>query len=352
MKGYLSAELIQRYLSGCLSKIPGLVFFLSIAVLILSAFFLQGVPFKFILFFLMGLNVGLVLFWGISEQLNKIKNESLVKVEKPHSAQELENLKKQLMEQERIASLGLLLAGIAHEIKNPLNFINNFSDMNIQLLEELKKEIQEKSQQDDLDSIIEDIKQNNSKIYEHGKRAENTVRTMLMQARQQEVGKEPTDINQLLEEYMNLAYHGLRSQDNSFNLSIKKNLDPSMGKIMVSPQSIGQVFLNIINNGCYAIHDKKVKNKENSYVPTIELTTRIDSDKKNAIIIIRDNGNGLPEEIKNNLFKPFHTTKPAGIGTGLGLYISHDIVMNQHHGSIMVNSESGQFTEFTICLPI
>ncbi len=293
----------------------------------------------------------MLVLWGVTANFNKNQTSEKI-IEKPHSLKEVEHLKKQLMEQERIASLGLLLAGIAHEIKNPLNFINNFSDMNIQLLEELKKEIHDKAQEDYLNSIIDDIKQNNSKIHEHGKRAENTVRTMLMQARQQEVGKEPTDINQLLEEYMNLAYHGMRSQDNSFNLSIKKNLEPTVGKIMASPQSIGQVFLNIINNGCYAIHDKKMKNKDNGYVPTMELTTKIDADKKQIIIIIRDNGNGLPEEIKNNLFKPFHTTKPAGIGTGLGLYISHDIIMNQHHGNITVDSQPGEFTEFTICLPI
>ncbi len=274
--------------------------------------------------------------------------------------QEIETLKKKLMEQERIASLGLLLAGIAHEIKNPLNFINNFSEINVQLLEDLKKEIQDKYPQDEnkeaianWNEIIDDIEQNNIKIHEHGKRAENTVKTMLMQARQQEVAKEPTDINQLLEEYMNLAYHGIRSQDVSFNLSIKKNLDSSVGKIMVSPQSLGQVFLNIINNGCYALHDKKNKNKENNgYQPTMELTTKNDPDKKQVVIKIRDNGNGLSEEIKQNLFKPFHTTKPLGIGTGLGLYISHDIIINQHHGSITVNSQPGEFTEFTIILPI
>jgi two-component system NtrC family sensor kinase len=351
VEGHLSIKIIQKYLTGHLLMIPGLVMLFSFVGLILSAIFLGQVQFKFILYFLMGLNTGMLILWACLSSFSKVE-EAKDKPDPPHSLQEVENLKKQLMEQERIASLGLLLAGIAHEIKNPLNFINNFSDMNIQLLEELKKEIHDKSQEDYLNEIIEDIKQNNAKIHEHGKRAENTVKTMLMQARQQEVGKEPTDINQLLEEYMNLAYHGIRSQDNSFNLSIKKKLDPSIGKIMASPQSIGQVFLNIINNGCYAIHDKKIKNKENGYTPTMELSTMNDPEKKQVIIKIRDNGNGLPEEIKNNLFKPFHTTKPAGIGTGLGLYISHDIVMNQHHGKITVNSESGEFTEFTICLPI
>ena len=305
---------------------------------------------------MIGLNVGMLILWVILANFFKGAGKDDARIQKaddkPHSIQEVEILKKQLMEQERIASLGLLLAGIAHEIKNPLNFINNFSDMNIQLLEELKKEIHDKSTEENINDIIEDIKQNNTKIHEHGKRAENTVKTMLMQARQQEVGKEPTDINQLLEEYMNLAYHGIRSQDNSFNLSIKKNLDPRVGKVMASPQSIGQVFLNIINNGCYAIHDKKNKNKEIAYIPTMELTTQIDLNKKQVIIKIKDNGNGLPEEIKKNLFKPFHTTKPAGIGTGLGLYISHDIVMNQHHGSIVVDSQPGEFTEFTIYLPV
>lgn len=356
VKGHLFSQTIQQYLSGHLIKIPGIFMLLSFLALVLSATLIEPNHFKYILYFLIGLNVGMAILWVILANFfkdPKIEDQMTSKMgDKPHSAQEVENLKKQLMEQERIASLGLLLAGIAHEIKNPLNFINNFSDMNIQLLEELKSEIHDKTSEDNLNDLIEDIKQNNTKIHEHGKRAENTVKTMLMQARQQEVGKEPTDINQLLEEYMNLAYHGIRSQDTSFNLSIKKNLDPSVGKVMASPQSIGQVFLNIINNGCYAIHDKKNKNKENGYVPTMELTTQIDPNKKQVIIKIKDNGNGLPEEIKKNLFKPFHTTKPAGIGTGLGLYISNDIVMNQHHGSIVVDSQPGEFTEFTICLPV
>lgn len=356
MKGRLFGQTMQQYLSGHLIKIPGVFMLLSFFVLVLSATLIEPNHFKFILYFLIGLNVGMLILWAVLANFFKDirKDDTTAKKidDKAHSIQEVENLKKQLMEQERIASLGLLLAGIAHEIKNPLNFINNFSDMNIQLLEELKKEIHDKSTEENINDIIEDIKQNNTKIHEHGKRAENTVKTMLMQARQQEVGKELTDINQLLEEYMNLAYHGIRSQDNSFNLSIKKNLDPNVGKIMASPQSMGQVFLNIINNGCYAIHDKKNKNKENGYVPTMELTTQIDPNKKQVIIKIKDNGNGLPEEIKKNLFKPFHTTKPAGIGTGLGLYISHDIVMNQHHGSIIVDSQSGEFTEFTIYLPV
>lgn len=356
MKGRLFGQTMQQYLSGHLIKIPGVFMLLSFFVLVLSATLIEPNHFKFILYFLIGLNVGMLILWAVLANFFKDirKDDTPAKKidDKAHSIQEVENLKKQLMEQERIASLGLLLAGIAHEIKNPLNFINNFSDMNIQLLEELKKEIHDKSTEENINDIIEDIKQNSTKIHEHGKRAENTVKTMLMQARQQEVGKELTDINQLLEEYMNLAYHGIRSQDNSFNLSIKKNLDPNVGKIMASPQSMGQVFLNIINNGCYAIHDKKNKNKENGYVPTMELTTQIDPNKKQVIIKIKDNGNGLPEEIKKNLFKPFHTTKPAGIGTGLGLYISHDIVMNQHHGSIIVDSQSGEFTEFTIYLPV
>ena len=333
--------------AGRFISIPGLVMVLSVIGLLLASVFIGLAQFKLLIYFLMGLNVGMLLWWAFQ---NKVKNNE--KEVKPQSITEIESLKKQLMEQERIASLGLLLAGIAHEIKNPLNFINNFSEMNIQLLEDLKKEIHDKAQEEYLNEIIEDVKVNNIKIHEHGKRAENTVRTMLMQARQQEVGKELTDINQLLEEYMNLAYHGIRSQDNSFNLSIKKNLDSSLGEIMASPQSIGQVFLNIINNGCYAIHDKKMKNKENGYAPTMELTTQSDLEKKQVIVKIRDNGDGLPEEIKNNLFKPFHTTKPAGVGTGLGLYISHDIIMNQHHGKITVESQPGQFTEFVIYLPV
>lgn len=347
MEGSFSVKGCLKYVADRLFWLPCCVLVFSIAGLFLAALLLETPQFKLILYFLIGLNAGLFLYYLIMNFVTSKEKKSL-----PHTAQEVETLKKQLMEQERIASLGLLLAGIAHEIKNPLNFVNNFSEMNVQLLDELKTEIQKKTKEGDWIDIIDDIKQNNTKIHEHGKRAENTVKTMLMQARQQEVGKEPTDINQLLEEYMNLAYHGMRSQDTSFNLSIKKIFDPTVGKIMVSPQSMGQVFLNIINNGCYAIHDKKLKNKDNGFMPTMEISTKKDLEKKEVIIKIKDNGDGLPEEIKKNIFKPFFTTKPAGVGTGLGLYISHDIVLNQHHGKIVVNTQPGEFTEFTIYLPV
>ena len=268
--------------------------------------------------------------------------------------QNLKDTQAQLILQEKLASVGMLAAGIAHEIKNPLNFINNFADMTVELLDELKDEIEKPMQNADeetkqaVNSTIEDIVVNCRKINEHGKRAESIIKNMLIQARSSEVEKSPLDVNALLEEYLNLSYHGMRAQNNKTNVKIVKNLDSTIKPITVDQQSIGRVFLNIINNALYAANDKADK-LDSSFMPTISITT--EQDEQYIIIKIKDNGNGIPENIKQKIFEPFFTTKPAGQGTGLGLPICYDIVVKEHLGALDVNSAPGEFTEFLIKLP-
>lgn len=277
------------------------------------------------------------------------KNEELEQVE-----QNLKEVQHQLMIQEKMASVGLLAAGIAHEIKNPLNFINNFSDMTVELMDELKEELVKplESVNDEtkqvVNSIIEDIVTNCKKINEHGKRAESIIKNMLIQARTSEVEKSLIDINSLLEEYLNLSYHGMRAQNNQLNIKIEKNLDKTIQPIMADQQSIGRVFLNIINNGLYAANEKS-KEKNGDFMPTITILTS--QDENNVIIKIKDNGNGIPESIRAKIFEPFFTTKPAGQGTGLGLPICYDIVVTEHSGKLEIESTPGEFTEFIITLP-
>ncbi|MBS0286055.1 MAG: hypothetical protein JSR17_02080 [Proteobacteria bacterium] len=268
--------------------------------------------------------------------------------------QNLKDVQQQLVIQEKLASVGMLAAGIAHEIKNPLNFINNFADMTVELLDELKAEIDKPLQTTDeetkqaVNSIIEDIVVNCKKINEHGKRAESIIKNMLIQARSSEVEKAPLDVNALLEEYLNLSYHGMRAQNNKVNVKIEKFLDKTIKPLTVDQQSIGRVFLNIINNGLYAANEK-AQTADPSFMPTISIAS--EQDETFVTIKIKDNGNGIPESIRQKIFEPFFTTKPAGQGTGLGLPICYDIVVKEHQGKLEVNSVSGQFTEFIIKLP-
>jgi signal transduction histidine kinase len=258
------------------------------------------------------------------------------------------------MIQEKLASVGMLTAGIAHEIKNPLNFINNFADMTVELLDELKEELEKplenapEETKQAVNSTIDDIVINCKKINEHGKRAESIIKNMLIQARTSDVEKAPLDINALLEEYLNLAYHGMRAQHNKLNVKIDKNIDKSILPVMVDQQSIGRVFLNIINNGLYAANDKAEK-INGDFMPTITITS--EQDENNVTVKIKDNGNGIPEHIRAKIFEPFFTTKPAGQGTGLGLSICYDIVVSEHGGSLDVVSSPGEYTEFIIKLP-
>ncbi|MBS1757673.1 MAG: GHKL domain-containing protein [Bacteroidetes bacterium] len=262
----------------------------------------------------------------------------------------LDNLKatqSQLIQSEKMASLGELTAGIAHEIQNPLNFVNNFSEVSNELIDEMKEEL-EKGNYDDAKEIADDVKQNLEKINHHGKRADAIVKGMLQHSRSSSGQKKMTDINALCDEYLRLSYHGLRAKDKSFNAKFEMDFDDSLPKINVVPQDIGRVILNLINNAFYAVNERK-KINESGYEPTIWVSTKRVNDK--IEISVKDNGTGIPEKIKDKIFQPFFTTKPTGSGTGLGLSLSYDIV-KAHGGEIKVESKENEGTEFKIVLPI
>ncbi|QQS38345.1 MAG: HAMP domain-containing histidine kinase [Ignavibacteriales bacterium] len=261
---------------------------------------------------------------------------------------ELKAAQAQLVHSEKMASLGELTAGIAHEIKNPLNFVNNFSEVSRELLDEIKTELQNKNEKE-VAELIEDLKQNLEKINQHGKRADSIVKGMLLHSRGSSGEKTLTDINDLLEQYVDLAYHGMRAQNKEFNITIEKTYDKSLEKINVVPQDISRVFLNIINNACYAAFDKKKKGF-NNFSPTLKVST-INLNGKVEIRIV-DNGNGIPANILDKIFQPFFTTKPTGEGTGLGLSLSYDIVTKVHNGELKVETKEGEGTRFIIHLPI
>ena len=260
---------------------------------------------------------------------------------------ELKSAQVQLIHSEKMASLGEMTAGIAHEIKNPLNFVNNFSEVSGELLDEMKTALKNKNEKE-VDELIDSLKENLRKIKQHGNRADLIVKGMLLHSRGASGEKVLTNINDLLDQYVALAYHGLRAQNKDFNITIEKNYDPAIDKIMVVPQDISRVFLNIINNACYAANEKK-KNSGIDFKPVLKVSTANLKDK--IEIRIRDNGNGIPHNIKDKLFNPFFTTKPAGEGTGLGLSLSYDIITKVHGGEIKFESEEGKFTEFIIVLP-
>ncbi|MEJ2636669.1 MAG: ATP-binding protein [Calditrichia bacterium] len=268
--------------------------------------------------------------------------------------EDLKSTQEKLITQEKLASLGALTAGIAHEIKNPLNFVNNFADLSVELVDELKEifiKHREKfsgGEIENLEEILQHLTFNATKVGEHGKRADSIVRNMLDHSRGRSGERRPTNINYLLDEDINLAYHGMRAQDASFNVIIEKHLDQKLGELEIIPQDISRVFLNIISNAFYAINLKKMKNS-NHFEPKLLV---ISSDLENHVEIhIRDNGVGIPVEIKDKLFNPFFTTKPAGEGTGLGLSLSHDIIVKEHKGSLTFETSEGEFTEFIITLP-
>jgi two-component system, NtrC family, sensor kinase len=267
---------------------------------------------------------------------------------------DLKNTQSQLIQSEKMASLGELTAGIAHEIQNPLNFVNNFSDVNTELIEELNTERlkpnPERNQQLE-NEILNDIKENEQKINHHGKRADAIVKNMLQHSRASSGKKEPTNINALAEEYLRLSYHGLRAKDKSFNASMKTDFDESIGKINIVPQDIGRVILNLINNAFYAVDEKKKAPQPPKggveYEPTVIVSTRKEKDK--VEIKVEDNGNGIPQKVLDKIFQPFFTTKPTGQGTGLGLSLSYDIV-KAHGGELNVKTKEGQGSEFIISL--
>ncbi len=276
--------------------------------------------------------------------------------------QNLQATQQQLVTQQKLASLGQLTAGIAHEIKNPLNFVNNFAVLSVDLAKELREEIEKrraKSEErgaksegrDDfanIEEIIEMLVQNVKKINQHGKRADDIVKSMMQHARGSSGQREMVDINHLLDEAVNLVYHGMRANDVSFNITLEKDYDESIGKLSVVPQDLSRVFLNILNNAAYAAHQKK-KDARDDFSPTLSVSTK--NLNGNIEIRIRDNGNGIPKDIREKIFNPFFTTKPAGQGTGLGLSISYDIIVQEHRGEIKVETAEGKFTEFVVRLP-
>jgi len=262
----------------------------------------------------------------------------------------LENLKStqsQLIQSEKMASLGELTAGIAHEIQNPLNFVNNFSEVSNELIDEMKEEL-DKGDITEAKAIASDVQQNLEKILHHGKRADSIVKGMLQHSRTSNGQKELTDINAAADEYLRLAYHGLRAKDKSFNSDFKTEFDESLPKITVIPQDMGRVLLNLINNAFYAVNEK-VKKQGADYKPMVEVSTRKLGDK--VEIKVTDNGSGIPDSIKAKIFQPFFTTKPTGSGTGLGLSLSYDIV-KAHGGELKVESKEDEGTEFIIYLKI
>ena len=265
--------------------------------------------------------------------------------------QSLERLKAaqaQLVQSEKMASLGELTAGIAHEIQNPLNFVNNFAEVSQELADELKDEIDRGNRLDAI-AIANDIQQNLGKILHHGKRADGIVKGMLQHSRTSSGLKEPTDLNVLADEYLRLAYHGLRAKDKTFNATFTVDLDPTLPKVEVVPQDIGRVLLNLINNAFYAVSEKQ-RQGDKEYVPTVTVQTRLSG--ANLEIRVIDNGSGIPESVKEKIFQPFFTTKPTGQGTGLGLSISYDIITKGHQGMLSVVSEPGESTTFMIFLPV
>ncbi|MBL0883169.1 MAG: hypothetical protein IBJ16_07480 [Chitinophagaceae bacterium] len=261
---------------------------------------------------------------------------------------QLKDTQAQLIQSEKMASLGELTAGIAHEIQNPLNFVNNFSEVSAELLEEMKQEI-DKGNLADVKDIAGDVQQNLQKINYHGKRAGDIVKGMLQHSRSSTVQKEPVSINALCDEYCRLAYHGLKAKDKTFNASFETKFDETIGVIQAMPQEIGRVILNLINNALYAVNERK-KLGEESYEPLVSLATQ---KLENSIsITVADNGMGVPEHIKGKIFQPFFTTKPTGEGTGLGLSLSYDIITKGHAGKLSLESESGKGTKFIILLPL
>jgi two-component system, NtrC family, sensor kinase len=264
-----------------------------------------------------------------------------------HTIDELKSTQAQLIQSEKMASLGELTAGIAHEIQNPLNFVNNFSEINAELIVEMQEEL-EKGNLEEVKEIALNILDNEKKINHHGKRADGIVKGMLQHSRNSSGLKEPTDINSLTDEYLRLAYHGLRAKDKTFNATMKTDFDPAIGKINIMPQDIGRVILNLFTNAFYAVNEKK-KSTTAPYEPTVSVSTKKAGGK--TIIRVSDNGNGIPQKVQDKIFQPFFTTKPTGQGTGLGLSISFEIVTKAHGGELKMETKEGEGTTFIIELP-
>jgi len=275
---------------------------------------------------------------------NRQKQKARLKVEKAYA--ELKSTQAQLVQSEKMASLGELTAGIAHEIQNPLNFVNNFSEVNNELINELVDEAN-KGNLDGVRTIANNIKDNGEKINHHGKRADAIVKGMLQHSRVSNGQKELTDINALADEYLRLSYHGMRAKDKLFNAELQTHFDASIGNVLVIPQDVGRVLFNLYNNAFYAVNEKNKAN-DGEFKPLVSVSTEKLNEK--IKIIVNDNGNGIPEKIREKIFQPFFTTKPTGEGTGLGLSLAYDIV-KAHGGEIKVDTKEGEGSGFTIQLP-
>jgi signal transduction histidine kinase len=269
------------------------------------------------------------------------------------SLDDLRAAQDRLIQTEKLASLGQLTAGLAHAIKNPQNFVNNFSALSAELTEDLNDVLKDAAltdkKREEVDELTGLLKGNLEKVVQHGKRADSIVKNMLLHSREGSREHRPADINSLLDESLNLAYHGARAEKGEFNITLQRDFDADAGTIELFPQEITRAFLNLIANGVYAATRRKTEDKEPGFEPTLRASTK--SLGATVEIRIRDNGTGIPAEIQEKMFNPFFTTKPAGEGTGLGLSMTHDIIVKQHGGRIDVATELGQFTEFTIVLP-
>jgi signal transduction histidine kinase len=269
------------------------------------------------------------------------------------SLEDLRAAQDRLVQTQKLASLGQLTAGIAHEIKNPLNFVNNFSGVSVELIDELQETLRrvtaDEKTREEIAELADTLRDNLDKIVQHGKRADSIVKNMLLHSREGSGERRPVDVNAIVEESLNLAYHGARAEKQGFNVSLERSFDPTAGEVDVFPQEITRVLLNLIANGFYAASKRQGQVSGNGFEPTISAATKNLGDR--VEIRIRDNGIGISPEVREKMFNPFFTTKPAGEGTGLGLSISHDIIVKQHAGTIEVDTEPGEFTEFRIILP-
>ncbi|MDH6304773.1 two-component system NtrC family sensor kinase [Parabacteroides sp. PF5-5] len=269
---------------------------------------------------------------------------------------QIEYLKKQISNQDRLSSLGMLSAGIAHEIQNPLNFVINFSKLSLKLLQDMEEILSEVNYQlpedvkEEIQDIMSDLKGNMNKIEENGNRASNTVRGVLLYSRGKDDEYMPTDLKQLLHEYIWLSYHAIRANNKSFNASIKEEYGEDVPELNIIPQDLSRVIINIMNNACYAVFSKAKEASDQPYSPTI--TVSLKKEDEWVKLIIEDNGTGMSDEVSGQLFTPFFTTKPVGEGTGLGLSISKSIIESKHNGKIEVETKVNEFTRFIISLPI
>ncbi|SHI37863.1 His Kinase A (phospho-acceptor) domain-containing protein [Hymenobacter daecheongensis DSM 21074] len=282
------------------------------------------------------------------EELLTRQNESLAQ-----SLEHLQTTQVQLVQQEKLASLGALTAGIAHEIQNPLNFVDNFSEVGVELVQELRDELRPEQlpekKKEAVARLLDDLTQSQTKVNEHASRASNIVKDMLQHSRPSTGKRQPTNLNALADEYLRLSYHGLRAKDKSFNVALTTDFNQHLGPVLVVPEDIGRVLLNLFNNAFYAVRQQAARLPAGTYKPVVAVSTQRAG--QGVLLRVRDNGTGIAPEILDKIMHPFFTTKPPGEGTGLGLSLSYDIVTKGHGGTLTVNSVPGQYSEFTVWLP-